>query len=84
MTTEVRARGTFETTVEICCHRVAIRYWGFDHKLTRDLKRTLVRHGIYRAKRCIIDGCRSGDLNCYYHDDATEEEIRGWWEIERD
>ena len=25
---------SFETTVEVCCHQVAIRYWDFDAKLT--------------------------------------------------
>ena len=75
--TTATATKSFETTVEVCCHRVAIRYWGFDAKLTADLKRDLTREGRQRAKRCIIDGCHSGDLNCLY----GNEEIRGWWEI---
>ena len=74
----------FETTVEVCCHRVAVRYWDFTHKLTDDLKETLTNEGEERAKTCIIDGCSSGELNCYYVNGKREEEIRGWWEIIRD
>ena len=79
-----KATKSYETTVEVCCHRVALRYWGFDHKLTKDLKRTLMREGRSRAKHCIVEGYREGQLNCYYVDGKKEEEIRGWWEIERD
>ena len=74
----------FETTVEVCCHRVALRYWDFTHKLTDELREELTTHGEERAQECIIDGCSSGELNCYYVDGKKEEEIRGWWEIIRD
>ena len=74
----------FETTVEVCCHRVALRYWDFTSRLTDALKDELTEHGEERAKTCIIDGCSSGELNCYYVNGKREEEIRGWWEIIRD
>ena len=74
---------SFETTVEVCCHRVAVRYWDFDHELTDELIEELTELGEERAKTCIIEGCHNGELNCYYVDGETEEEIRGWWEIER-
>ena len=32
-----------------------------------------------------MEGCHSGELNCFHVDDqGTDEEIRGWWEIETD
>ena len=70
----------FETIVEVCCHRVALHYWDFDAELTDELEATLTEEGESRAQECINDGCHSGDLNCLYND----EEIRGWWEIERE
>ena len=75
---------SFETTVEVCCHRVAVRYWDIDHELTDELIDELTEHGEERARDCIVEGCRSGQLCCFYHDDETEEEIFGWWEIETD
>lgn len=74
---------SFETTVEICCHRVFLRYWEFDAELTDELREALIEEGESRAQACIIDGCHSGELNCLYVDGDREEEIRGWWEIER-
>ncbi len=73
---------SFETTVEVCCHRVALRYWNIDHELTDELIDELTEHGEERAHDCIVEGCRSGQLCCYYYDDESEEEIFGWWEIE--
>lgn len=73
----IDAEQSYETESEVCCHRVAIRYWGFTSELTDELEAELTEHGEERAKFCIIDGCRSGDLNCLH----GEEEIRGWWEI---
>ena len=35
--TAERATESFETTVEVCCHRVALRYWDFEHELTDEL-----------------------------------------------
>ncbi len=70
---------SFETTVEVCAHRVAIRYWDFDAELTDELEEALTEEGERRAQELIIDGYHSGELNCVYR---GEEEIRGWWEIE--
>jgi hypothetical protein len=64
---------SFETTIEVCCHRVAVRYWDFDHELTDDLIQTLTNEGEERAKTCIIEGCHSGELSCYYVDGKKEE-----------
>ena len=79
-----KATQSYETTVEVCCHRVAVRYWGFDHELTDELIEVLTNEGEERAQSCIVEGYRSGQLCCFYHDDETEEEIFGWWEIETD
>ena len=37
------------------------------------------------TKECINNDCREGELNCLHvNEDDSDEEIRGWWEIERD
>lgn len=78
---------SFETIVEVCCHRVQIRYWGFKTPLTDEVEQRLEEEGEQRAKQMICEGFYSGELNCLYvdddvDDDGKEEEIRGWWEIE--
>lgn len=76
--------------VEVCCHRVAWRYWqGFLNPRRRGISDELVeqleREAEERAQHCIIEGCCCGDLNCLYvHPDGKEREIRGWWEILND
>ena len=40
---------SFETTVEVCAHRVAIRYWDFDAELTDELEEALTEEGEHRA-----------------------------------
>ncbi len=71
--------GNYENTVEVCCHRVSIRYWNFPKRiLTDEVKSLLDDEGERRAKDCIIDGYSSGQLNCLY----DETEFQGWWEIE--
>lgn len=73
----------FESSVSVCCHNVALRYWDFDAELTPELEELLSEHGESRATECIVQGIHSGDLNCLYvDDDGEEEEIRGWWEID--
>ena len=79
------AERSFETTVEVCAHRVAVRYWDFDAELTDELEEVLTEHGEERARECIVEGYHSGELNCLYTDaQGEQEEIRGWWEIEND
>jgi stress-induced morphogen len=74
----------YEGAIEVCAHRVVYSYWDMAAKLTDELKHALETHAEERAKECIIDGCHAGELNCYWHgDDGKEEEIRGWWEIDR-
>jgi hypothetical protein len=70
---------SYEKRINVCCHRVEIRYWDFEHELDDDLMRALVEEGEHRSKECICanNPCSSGELNCLY----DEEEIRGWWEI---
>jgi len=83
---EVEKMNSFETTINVCCHDVAIRYWDFEAELTDDLKEILIEEGERRAKEMINDEYSSGNLNCLYVDGEldTEEEIGGWWEILRD
>lgn len=93
--TAKRKRNLFEGEVETCCHRVA--FWYDLEKLVladeddnagpheKTLSELLTDEAEDRAKTCIIDGCHSGELNCYYVDAKEKEhEIRGWWEINRD
>jgi hypothetical protein len=68
---------SIEFLVEVCCHDVELRYWGFEAEIDEDLKAALQEQGEERAKKCISDGFSSGELNSLYND----EEIRGWWEI---
>ena len=82
-------RQTFEGEIETCCHYVSFRYWDFYHELTPELEAELTEHAEERAKQCIIEGCSSGELNCYHIIQEGprkfwEEEIRGWWEIKKD
>ena len=84
MSTAKTTRQFFDTTVEICCHRVALHYWDFTHELTDELKEILIEEGEKRAKHCIIDGYREGTLYCYIEDNNGSKTISGWWEIERD
>lgn len=73
---------SFETTVKVCCHHVAVCYWGFETTLTDELEADLTKEGEHRAQECILQGYCNGELN-YLHVDANgkDEEIRGWWEI---
>ena len=41
---------SFETTVEVCCHRVAVRYWNIDHELTDELIEVLTNEGEERRQ----------------------------------
>ncbi len=75
------AEGSLEVTVEVCCHRVELRYWDFDHELTPELEAILTKEGEERARVCIQEGYHSGQLCCLYYHDGVEEEIHGWWEI---
>lgn len=72
---------SFETVVEVCAHRVNLRYWDFEQELTDELKERLTTEGEDRAKQCISEGYVSGEL--VYCDPETEEEISGWWEIDK-
>jgi hypothetical protein len=68
-----------EGTTETCCHRVSYWFEG-EKRVSLPLKRELEEHAEERAKECIIQGCRSGELN--YTDSGTEREYMGWWKIE--
>ena len=84
MTNTEKTTQSFETTIEVCCHRVAIRYWGFDHELTDELIELLTEEGERRAHVCIVDGFHSGELHCLFYNGRVEMEISGWWEIKTD
>jgi hypothetical protein len=68
-----------EGSTETCCHRVSFWFEGED-EVNLPLKRELEGHAEERAKECIIQGYRSGELN--YIDSDTEHEYTGWWKIE--
>lgn len=76
----------FSSRVEVCCHQVSFRYDLEDHKIPEDVEefhRRLADEAEERAKAMIVEGCHCGDLNCLYvYDDGSDDEIRGWWEID--
>lgn len=72
----------FEGFVEVCCHKVSFNYWDFESELNPELEQQLEQDAEERAKECITDGCVSGELNSL--NTENDEEIRGWWEIEKD
>lgn len=77
-------RKLFEGVVEVCCHRVPFWYDVTGYELTDELQERLTEEAEERAQASIIEGYRSGELNCYYvFPDETEGEIRGWWDIDR-
>jgi hypothetical protein len=68
--------------VHVCAHHVKFSYWhgwGDISELTDEIKQTLETEAEERAKAMIIEGYVSGELNCLIGDN----EVRGWWEIER-
>jgi hypothetical protein len=69
----------FEGEVSVCAHRVTFRYWDFKCELTDEVKELLEEGAEERAKECIIEGYVEGELNTV----VDEEEVRGWWEIDR-
>lgn len=71
----------FGAIVDVCCHRVTLRYWDIDCDLTPELEAALTEGGKERANMCIPEGCRSGQLCHLCYHDGEEEEIHGWWEI---
>lgn len=79
-----RQEHVFEGTINTCAHYVKFRYWDFESELTDELQERLTKEAETHAKDCIIEGYESGDLT-YLHisDDDTEEQIWGWWEIDR-
>ena len=68
---------SIEFLVTVCCHDVELRYWGFESEIDEELKAALQEQGEERARECISNDIRSGELNSLYYD----EEIRGWWTI---
>jgi len=80
MTTATKER-KFNGTVSVCAHQVAFRYWEIGRELTADLEVRLTSEAEERAQDCIIEGYREGELNCL--DPESQEEIRGWWEIDK-
>lgn len=75
----------FSGCVNVCAHNVDFRYWDFMANLTDELETELTEHAEERAQDCIVEGYQSGDLNYLYVNAKGEgEEIRGWWEINRD
>lgn len=72
------SKNIFYSETEVCCHRILFWYDLITLKQTDELKERLTEEAESRAKACIVDGCRSGELNCLWE---GETEVRGWWEI---
>jgi len=65
---------SFEAEEEILLHRVAIRFWGFESKLTPELEQELLDEGKERAREMIQQGYVSGELN---HLHAHDTQLAG-------
>ena len=70
-------RNIFKGDVDVCCHLVEFWYDLGDIEITDELEESLTNEAESRAKHCITDGCRSGELN--YAD--ADDEIRGWFSV---
>jgi hypothetical protein len=76
MATELRDVSSHEGTIEVCAHKVAVRWWGGP---LEDMVDILMEHAEEHIKEMIVQGYTSGQL-------LWEDEDRGftgWWEIER-
>jgi hypothetical protein len=81
-----KASRKLEGEIDVCCHRVAWRFWGFKSEITDELKLHLETEAEERSQECIIKGFQSGQLCAYYTSEMDDdgEEIYGWWEIIRE
>lgn len=82
MSLAIQETRAIEGTINVCAHRVAYSYWEAENDIPDDLVVEMEEEAEERAKKCITEGYVSGDLNFYRSE--PEEEIRGWWEIQRD
>lgn len=69
----------YEGKVEVCAHTVEFWYELDDLELSDELENCLAEEAEEHAKALIVEGYRSGELNCLW---GGEREIRGWWEIQ--
>jgi len=67
----------YTVQVNVCCHWVELRYWGFEEELTDEMEESLREQGEDHAKESIIEGYHGGELNSLWDDN----EIGGWWNI---
>ena len=65
--------------INVCCHNVFYTYDIGRLKNTEELREQLAEVAEERAKECISNGYREGELNCVW---KGEQEIRGWWKID--
>lgn len=78
-----RKKNTYEGFIEVCAHSVSFYYDLDEREITDDLQEALTEEAENRATKCIVEGYRSGELNCLYVDsDGNGDEICGWWQIE--
>lgn len=78
-------KNSYDGTVTANAHRITFRYWGFEAPLTDEVKELLAEEAEERATAMTAENYQSGELNCCVYVDGMdeEEEIRGWWEIDR-
>lgn len=74
MATELRDVSSFESTIEVCAHRVTIRWWGAP---LEDMTDILTEHAEEHTKEMITQGYSSGEL---LYEDETRS-FQGYWEI---
>lgn len=77
MSTDLKDVSTHEATIEVCAHRVKVRWWGGP---LEDMIPLLMEHAEERTKEMIVQGYVSGEL---VYEDEEERGFTGYWEIER-
>lgn len=77
MSTSQRDISSHEEVIEVCAHRVTVRWWGGP---LENMIPLLMEHAEKHTKDMISLGYTSGEL---LYEDEEEREFSGYWEIER-
>jgi hypothetical protein len=76
MTTKLKDVSSHEDTIEVCAHKVTVRWWGGP---LEDMVPLLMEHAEEHVKEMIVQGYVSGEL--LWED--GDRSFTGYWEIQR-
>jgi len=77
MSTDLKDVSSHEDTIEVCAHRVIVRWWGGP---LEDMIDCLMEHAEERVKEMVTQGYVSGEL--VYEDE--DRSFTGYWEIKKE